>query len=831
MKQRGLTVLFVLFAALLFTSAASADVVCTEGGIQVNGTGNPGTVAWDNLTRLAVSTCPTPYTCTFAADGMTAAWSADNATGANTYFQLPARTTMTHFEWVLDITSTENFNSYSIYAYRLNPDTSLTLVATVHDGAFEFFGSTHLTGTYDTPTADVDVIQLALFGDGVGNMVVSDMALIGDCALTRPVRAIDVTAESEALPGNWVMTGEINMSVFAIHAGTIGQVYRNTLGYTVELTFDSYSVFYSSLETNYVKSGDVVSAGCVIGYAADAPPEFGDNLGMVGYAEDSGLPDWHDYPESLSNIPCTQAATNCLNANPDFDDSAAGWQSTNPPAMAVTDNADTVMLLPKGGQLFQEGFSVNVSDTYYITIIASPKAPATQSEVTVSIADTEAVLQVVGNGLTYQTLVTTGLSPAFTGIGALRISNSYPGLEPVKITFACLSTGDLVVAPPACYFADSDLQLESFTTTGGVIYHAPTFFEAGRYEIPDGGTLRAPVSISAFSDANTDFTLKLGGAAGTTGSPTLHANIVDTGTTTELEPIGNFTYATVFASEPSQTFTLTSGTNVNGELLINNTSGGGQTAFLYKVCLSSATGVWPGYDNADHTSGQLLPTDCTECHPPTDILDVPGWLAWLGCLFRYLLFCLIYTLINNVWSTIIAVGAGLGLLGLWLGKAISILAAWAFQAGKQLLIGLMSWAMPIINAVLGWLLTLPLFQSLLDTVSLVGIWVDGILSAIVGVVNIFLSGIAFIVVLFTLIGTAWQNFIIGFSAGSSLTFMLPDCYDTGSPLYDACLIFDIFNFAVAQLPALAALIAAAGFAMGWKRIKDAIRQLTEVLQS
>jgi hypothetical protein len=680
----------------------------------------------------------------------------------------------------------------------------------------------------DLEYEDVLVIKLQVVGGGASTAIMSDLIIegvLGAC-LYRPVRTDDTVADvTDGLFSTLATTA--GARTFAIDDGTIVAIYHESTGYRVILVVNDVDpVQYSNLEVVFASIGDVVEGGCVLGYAGPPPPGELDGLGYIKYQHDADLTDWHDYGESLSNTPCNQNS-NCLNVNPEFNDNNTGWLTRFAIADSLNSGEDSIIMLPPGGQIYQPGFQVDMGDTYYITLAIGVAGIQTHGSVNVWIGGTEATLPINVTDNEFITVTTLGLSPAWNGESELRIHNSDNNNSTLKITFACLHLGDAVIAPPACYFEDEDLTTDSFETEGGATFE-DSIFGIGRYSIPAGGAIRSPVDISAFADADTDFTLRVTAAA-PDGETDVTASIVDTGTEDEIQAIGNYAYASLLWADISRTFTVPDSTHLVGDLYIENT--GDETVLISALCLSSDTGVWPGYENPDYANSNLLPITCTACTFPESLIDVVAWLNWLGCVLNYLIYCLLYTLVNNIWSTIIAVGTGLGLLGRWLSAAITVVAIWAWSAAGRLLAALIGSLIPIVNAILAWLFAQPFFQTILDAISIVGLWLDAVFDFIALIRNFIILAFNYGIAILLIVINTYTAFYVAISSPATY-HIFPDCSDTGGALYDMCLGFDIMAFIFDQLPMalvfiglLGALILMAQFG----RVIDLIGDLAENL--
>lgn len=723
----------------------------------------------------------------------------------------PTAATLTHIE--MDYTTPE----YGQLLVQVCGDLACTSPDTVFDSAIGagFHAST------DDEYADVLVLKIdaecdAANGDcGIDNVII--VGVLEACPY-RPVHDVDVVDEDAS--GNlYLITTNAGARVFAIDDGVIQSVFHNANGYAVQLLVNGATlVVYSDLSATFAEPGDTVEGGCVLGYVRQAGPEAQVDTGQLLYQHDVNLGDWHDYTESLSTTPCGQEEANCINANPEMNGNEGGWLTRFNSGGSFNQGDDSLKSIVGAGQLYQPDLPIDFGATYFVTLVVALQAPATNGEIRVWFGGTETMLPIHTIGPEYVTLTTLGFSPAFAGTSELRLTNSNLANPTIRVTFACLHLGDAIIAPPPCYFEDAAINSDSFETEGGATFETGFLDGGGQYRIPAGGVIRAPVNINATTDADSDFTLTIVGT-GPDGAVELTASIVDSDTDDELQAIEPpYVFPIVLWSNPlKREFTLEAAGSLDGDLYLENT--GDEEILIASLCLSSNSGFWPGYANPDAANHTILGLDCTECNAPESLIDVVAWVNWLGCIVNYLIKCLLYGLINDIWNTGLAIVSGVGLFGIWLGRAINILADWAWRAAGRLLGSAISSFIPLLNAILAWLLTLPFVQSILDTAAIALIWAAGILELIGGVFALFLSSLNFLLVLFNMIGTVWASFISSLSSSSSVTFVFPVCTDSGSLLYGACLLLDVLNFFAAQAVGIPLLIIACSFAIGWRQIR------------
>jgi len=681
----------------------------------------------------------------------------------------------------------------------------------------------------DTDYTDVLVIVLGLATSGTGaqSATMDNLVIQGlfDSCLFRPLHDADQVDEEVSGP-LYLISTNAGARVFAISDGIIQSVFHNANGYAVQLLVNGATlVTYSELSATFAEPGDSVEGGCVLGYVRQAGPEAEVNTGQFLYQHDSDLGDWHDYAESLSTTPCGQEDSNCINANPEMNGDQSGWLTRFNSGGSFNQGDDSVKSIVGAGMLYQPDIVADFEATYFVTLVVALNPPATNGEVRVWFGGTETRLPIHTVGSEFVTITTLGFSTGFAGPTEFRLYNGSSNSPTVRVTFACLHLGDAVIAPPPCYFDDALINADSFETEGGATFETGFLGQGGQYRIPPTGAIRSPINIEATTDADSDFTLTIAGT-GPDGPAEVTASIVDSDTDDELQAIGEYIFPLLLWGNVKREFTLEASSSLDGDLYIENT--GDEDVVIGSVCLSSNSGSWPGYENTDATSHDILALDCTECNFPESLIDVVAWVNWLGCLFNYLVRCLLYGLINNIWATASAILSGVALFGLWLGRAISIIADWAWRAAGRLLATLLSSAIPLINAILAWLLTLPFVQSLLDTTAIIRIWVEGIFTLITNVLLLFGRTIQFIYVLFNTFGIAWAAFFNALSASPEVTVVLPDCNDSGSPFYDACLVFDILNFLLAAVPAMGLLGAALVVKIGWNRMRKAFKGLEEI---
>ena len=672
-------------------------------------------------------------------------------------------------------------------------------------------------------------LQIGLAAEGVGGVRLDNLVIDGvlEACPYRPVHEDDQVDEDSS--GDlYVITTNAGVRVYAIDDAVVDTVLHNADGYFVRLLINGATpVIYSKLSATFAEIGDEIDGGCVLGYVSQAGPEAQVDTGQFAYQHNPNLGDWHDYTESLSTIPCGQEEANCINANPEMNTDEPGWLTRFNSGGSYNQGDDSLRSLVGAGMLYQPDIVADFEATYFVTVVVALQPPATDGEIRVWFAGTETRLPIHTVGPEFVTITTLGFSTGFAGPSEFRIYNANSNSPTVRITFACLHLGDAIIAPPRCYFEDNGLSDDSFETEGGAT-HGAGLVGTGQYTIPVGGVIRSPVNLAAFVDADTDFTLFIQGS-GSGGAGELTASIVDPDTDDELAAIGEYTYLPLVPTNPSNTFTVDASDTLDGDLYIENT--GSQTVIVESVCLTSNAGVWPGYDNSDAANHDLLPTNCEECAIPESLVDVVAWLNWLGCILRYLIFCLLYTLVNNIWATASAILSGVGLFGLWLGRAISLIATWALGAGGRLLATLLSSLIPIVNAVLAWLFAQPFFRTFLDAISIVGLWIAAVWSYIGLMLDFIVTVFNYGVAILSIIANTYSAFYTALNSPASY-HIIPDCSDTGAPLYHLCLVFDILIFFFEQVPMalvfmglLAVLIMLAQFG----RVLDLIGTIADAL--
>lgn len=663
-------------------------------------------------------------------------------------------------------------------------------ISGIQEDPFHYFSDTEYTDV-------VGIIVSMQCGGISGNCEIDNVVIEGviEACVFRPVHEDDQV--DEAASGDlYVITTNAGVRVYAIDDAVVQTVLHNADGYFVRLLVNGTTqIIYSKLSATFAEPGDTIQGGCVLGYVSQAGPEAQVDTGQVAYQHDSDLGDWHDYPESLSTTPCGQETTNCLNTNPEMNTDEAGWLTRFNSGGSFNQGDDSVKSLVGAGMLYQPGLAVDFSATYFVTLIVALQPPATDGEIRVWFGGTETRLPIHTLGPEFVTLTTLGFSTAFEGTSEFRIYNSSSNSPTIRVTFACLHVGDAVIAPPSCYFEDALLNSDSFETEGGATFETGLLGQ-GQYTLEPGDAIRAPVHIEGFSDADADFTLAITGA-GSDGEAEITASIVDSDTDDELQAIGSYTFPLLLWATFNRQFTVDQAESLDGDLYIENT--GAETVLIGSICLSSNAGVWPGYDNADAGNHDILAVDCQECQFPESLVDVVAWLNWLGCMINYLIRCLLYSVVNNIWATVSAVLSGLGLLGLWLGRAIVIVATWAWAAAGRLLAALVSSLIPIVNAVLAWLFTQPFFLTILDAISIVGLWLAAIFDFITLVRNFIVLAFNYGIAILLIVVNTYSAFYAAVSSPATY-HIFPDCTDPGGALYDMCLGFDIMAFIFDQLP-------------------------------
>lgn len=754
-------------------------------------------------------------------DGFTQTGTTGLNNGSGLRLVLPVSATITHVEAVLDGSNT--FNGY----VGLCEDVDCSGTVTYYGGIV----SQPYVIDEDIEIENVVAIELFASAAGVSSSSSIEDLIIEGILQACPYRPVHEDEQvDEASSGDlYVITTDAGARVYAIDDAVVQTVTHNADGYFVRLLINGATpVIYSKLSATFAEIGDTIEGGCVLGYVSQAGPEAQVNTGQFAYQHDSNLGDWHDYIESFSTTPCGQDESNCINANPEMNTDQPGWLTRFNSGGSFNQGDDSLKSIVGAGMLYQP-LTADFDATYFVTVVVALQPPATDGEIRVWFGGTESRMPIHTFGPEFVTITTLGFSTAFAGETELRLYNANSNSPTIRVTFACLHLGDAIIAPPPCYFEDAAINTDSFETEGGATFETGFLGQGSQYSLPPGGVIRSPVHLEATTDADSDFTLAIV-TSGPDGPTELTASIVDSDTDDELQAIGTYNVSGLLWSNPmKRVFTLSASTALDGDLYIENT--GDEDALIGSICLSSDSGYWPGYDNADAADHTLLELDCTECNFPESLIDVVAWVNWLGCVFNYLIRCLLYGLVNDIWNTALAIVSGIGLFGRWLGRAISIIATWAWLAAGRFLATLISSAIPIINAIMAWILGLPFVQDLLDSASIVGIWIEGVIQFVTAVINLFAAAVRFIGVLVTLVGQAWGAFITGLSASSEIAIVLPDCTDSGSFLYDACLLLDVLNFVTTEVPAFGWLLAAVAVSILWVKVREVRNKVEEIFEA
>ncbi len=824
--KRALIIAAVLVIALLFSTTAMAQEACseTEQAFSIPESFPLNGDAWI-VTYGAEVAEPDPES-DFDDDGFRMHTNVDAGGDHNVVFRLHFDSPVTISDISADITAEEG-GALIAFGFCIleecDPEDFSTVNSGIQSAPYTFEHTTEETGVYE--------LFVALGCSGTGSdCELDNLVLHGvvDACLFRTVHDTDLIEETD--PDNdqsWLLTTTAGARVFAIDDATVQAVYHDSTGYRVTLLINGATpVQYSNLAIAFADTGDVIEGGCVIGYAGVPPPGVVEGSSYLVYQHDLDLGDWHDYNESLSNTPCDAESSDCLNANPEFNDDGSSWLSRYAIADALNTGEDSAMLLPEGGELYQSGFTLDDSTSYYVTVAVTIVGAPTASQITVGLPQVPMRLNVNTSGGRYVVLESPAFSPPADGANyEFILDNYYPNPTTLKVTFACLHSNEVEAQLPRCYFDDAIFEEDSFETEGGAT-HETDFGGNGMYSIPAGGSIRAPVEIAAYIDDDKDFTLAIVGSA-PDGASELTASIVDSGDDTELAAIGAYNFLYPLWSTPiTRTFTLGDGETLDGDLLIENT--GDETVLVGSVCLAAVDGVWVGHENPELADHNLLEPNCEQVCPfPTSVIDVVAWLNWLGCNIDYLIRCLLYGLINDIWNTALAVVSGLGLLGRWLGRSITVVVGWAWQAAGRLLAGIASSIIPIVNAVLAWLYGLPFFRSILDAFSIAGMWLDAIFSLLASIFSLFGSVLILLGAVANMIGNLWNAFFVAVNDASASYSVLINCADTGDPLYLTCLGLETVNFFVSRIFMISVLGTVVAAVIGWRQIQAAFEEFEE----
>jgi hypothetical protein len=676
--------------------------------------------------------------------------------------------------------------------------------------------------------------------------------------LFKPISGYDLVHISDS---HSVIETRPNANVHAVTDGQITLINANGGGnYSVRvqpawsLPGDVNAHLYFNLQNVNGKVGDQISAGCVLGITARSTSSSNADGGQLAFtAPEPVQSDWPDYDDAPENSPCDAArykTESCIDINPNFADEAKGWNMVGP--VGVVGGA---VEMPAGTSIYQD-VTLDPEATYLVSLSVAVMGSAQPTDIDVGFGDAQPLLHVnpTQPGV-YVDLQTQTLSPGVANfvpnLYRLKITNphlSAPFITPtIRIKFACIGTSAPVKAPGSCYFEDPDLRNDEWTKGDGVTYTPSngSALSSGEYTIPADSEIYRNVKFSAFSGHDTSFrlltktnnggTLRLVGPYGR-----WHAFIRDHDTLDTVQDIGTWDTLPGFVTIRVVPFTVTSGTNINADLVIQNTSSAiespGWDLNIYEACLQVEGGVWPGYSSAD--TGSLVPENCTLCAKPAMIADISveqllswviSWLDYGWCFLGYIIRCELMKWLNDTWDFLKTVFAVFGLFGVWLGMVVSALAVWAADGARFLFNNLLAGLVPVLNSLIAWLLAQPFIQGAFDMGSLALIFLFQLVDIVIGIFNLFGLAIQLIGAFFTLIGTVWSAFLEGINATPTAVFLFPDCTNPATLFYDGCLVFDVSNFLFAHLPMLGILINVLVFSIGWLIVRKSWSKTQEVL--
>lgn len=666
-----------------------------------------------------------------------------------------------------------------------------------------------------------------------------EAGLVGDQRY-KPVSQADILSVVE---NNTAIGTRQNANVHSIGDGTIASISQFPSGAIVGVIDDvigpspGNEIIYENLQSVNGVVGDHISAGCVLGQVQTSPQTLDVNgtpvqIGILQFYAPTDIQEhWPNYPDSPSDTPCNAEqfqTENCINLNPNFAETARFWQREG----VVRIGVDGVVELPPGAAIYQD--VVLDPETAYLVTLYAASVDSTPSQLYVTFGEANPILHVsaLQSGVFFTKTQSAAIAPGaadsapstyrFKISNKLKITYPYPALNPsIKLRFGCIGTTDPQEAPPTCYYADNvaNFREDSWTVSDVSVTYTPppSILGKGRYTVPNDEHILNTVSISAFSDQDTNFTLSIeawGGAGAPLFSPygRVHAYIRDSISHDTLVDIGTYNISSPFGFANELPFTLPEGTSAIGELVIENISGdinedAGWPINVSRVCLSVDGGIWPGYDNTDTVAGSdacfppIQPDSPVDNEIATRVTWVGGWLSYGWAYLGYILKCMI-------WGAIQAIITGVGQFGRWLGLAIAVIADWLWTGLGYLLTNLISAIIPMVNTIITYLLSLPFVQSLIDNAGLLVIWVTGLFDLVMGIFSLFFTSFRFLQLLFELIWTLANAVIAALSATSSVTVPIPDCTDPETAFYDACLVFDVLNFLMSRNALIAVWLSA-----------------------
>lgn len=428
-------------------------------------------------------------------------------------------------------------------------------------------------------------------------------------------------------------------TLVAQYAVDMGPVYRVTMSYASNMRIE----YYVTDAPTYVREGQILSAGCIVGLSVSLSSNGGVDIGTpIGgtwlRALDAGGDQWPILPQLFVD---PDPATAC-NAGGEYSDclfdplfSNQGgytWQRQGGVSFA-----DGVTLEP-GASISLQGLNLDAATAYSFTVWT--ETPRTYSSgdarITLGIGTTETSFLIDASIRTQWRIAPATHTPDQGSLYSIRIINS--GRAPFTVLQNCVSTGEPDTAPASCYFQNFsfDGQLTNWSTGGTIV---PADAPGSLYIMEDLATIGQNVKLYADGGGGDhEYTVRLEGVLHATANSLIQVRYRYGGGGWILPDVNGWTLSQQSLTALQRTYVLEfdvpSGT-FSGlmEFQFDFTPTGGDVVGdtlslqLYSLCLQDAGGFshHPGGDGSNWTPG----TGCDNSAPPAELQDDFGaWIAY-----------------------------------------------------------------------------------------------------------------------------------------------------------------------------------------------------------
>lgn len=631
---------------------------------------------------------------------------------------------------------------------------------------------------------------------------------------------------------------EVGTPVHAAWAGEITFYGIDDSGYYIAIEqANGWLAEYWGLKTVNVARGDIVSEGCVLGLlgkgdqSIEPADQYTDEVGVLEFwAFDSdGSPwqklDWSTWFDNDSPVSCTSSltTTNCVNLNPNLDDFAIGWD-TQPPA----EWPDGPIRVESGvdlhhGESIEQYLVLDDEEDWYVTLatyVSNNSSGGLYDLLDVHLGEDGEGIVITPDYLGAQE--TDEVGPLAIGdpdyapdIYLLKIESTWYGTGGIRIDFACVHTGDVVMADtPYCYLANASFDEGSTgwdESASGVSWHpiGVNNPNLGAVVLQPGAWIEQAIDLPSYDGEDADYYLSIDARValaeeGTIGdiwdglTATVHHTVE-----TEVADLGDHDVNNVLISLGYMIdFTVTDGNTLTGDLRLENDSLSEAEVEFQQVCIRPTRGVWPWEVEGETDQTPDYGITCAGCTMPTEILALGAWIDWLFCQIGVIYFCHLKPLLLTGLQWFKNITDGLGFLGRWMSVLLVKLATW-LQAlivdfGKAIGDAILS----MLAAAWNLVAALDIMQALYDMIGYVTAFLTGVFSAIISIGSLVVDGVNILLTFGRVIAIFWNHLYAALN-GSAETLGLPSCETPESAIMVGwCVGIELIVGIVDEFPAL-----------------------------